>query len=958
MNQLFKTRLWMAFFWIPGIVIQGIRINAQDELKEFVLHPECQIELVAQEPQVVDPIAARFDERGRLWVVEMRDYPTLQGDQPTSKIKILEDRNLDGFFETATVFADNLMFPTGLQPWKRGVIATVEGQVVYMADNDGDNRCDEKRILFRGFAAKNTQLRANHPTFGPDGLIYVANGLRNGEVFSQAESDKRLSIVGKDFCFDPTTLDYSAVTGYGQFGLTFDSDGNRYTCTNRNPLKRIVFEDEYLQQAKGISISKTVADVAAAGPDSRLFPISKTWTTSNLHANQFTAACGVHICDGIALPGSFVGNAFTCDPTANLVHREVISFKADSVVGSATPARTHLEFLASPHPAFRPVNLNGGPDDALYVVDMRRTVIEHPQFMPPELKNRPDLRSGSSLGRIYRIRKNKTVAKYGPIRVDPVGDLFGYNSWKRETAHRLLAQDFKDEFVEPIRKGLTRPSSHPNGIIRALSLLQAHKQLRPIDYEFAVSHYATGVRVFGMRLCEQGKQELIKNGVMDESDRVRFQALLSLTKCGIELTVPELKTVALNSSQNEWVRTALVMAGRSQANRLFNSILQGMIRRRQKYRNHDAVVRFCQQLAPIAFSDRRQDARGILDACLKAIPVTDLSLSDIAIEILTQPGTQALRSQVVTESSTAMQDLRRYLSGKVKRGVYTDAELLLLALVSRHSSELEWVALREQDPTRQLAAIKAMKWCGRPEFWIELTDEFRKHPFDIRNEILKQAYVQKDVARPLLDKVKAGDLGAVELGVEGRKRLLAHRDRAIREYAATVLKISVPQDREIAFAKYKESIQMKASAVRGKPVFEKVCAACHRLGKLGNQIGPDISDTRTKTKSQLLLDIIRPNAAIDNNYVEYLIEQSNGKVVKGIILENNATAITLKQADNQLIVVARDDIERIQSSGKSLMPVGLEQDLTVQQVADLLSFLQNWRYLDQNIPFSENENAK
>ncbi|MEC9094538.1 MAG: PVC-type heme-binding CxxCH protein, partial [Planctomycetota bacterium] len=335
--------------------------SGEDLLKEFQLHPDCEIELVASEPNVIDPVAIRFDERGRLWVVEMRDYPTLNAQFPSSKIKILEDRNRDGFFEFATTFADRLLFPTGIQPWKEGVIVTLAGKIVYLGDQDDDGVCDEEKILFEGFAEKNTQLRANHPTLGPDGKIYVANGLRNGEIRGPTLTQP-LSINGMDFRFDPNSLECEAVTGYGQFGLTFDAGGNRYTCTNRNPLKRIVIENEYLRSTKEFQVSQSVIDVAAAGSESRLYPIGETWTTSNLHANQFTAACGVHIYNGISLPKEFKGNAFTCDPTANVVHREIISFESDKVVGHSRPGRSKIEFLASPNSEFRPVNLAGGPD--------------------------------------------------------------------------------------------------------------------------------------------------------------------------------------------------------------------------------------------------------------------------------------------------------------------------------------------------------------------------------------------------------------------------------------------------------------------------------------------------------------------------------------------------------------------------------------------------------------------
>ena len=131
-----------------------------------------------------------------------------------------------------------------------------------------------------------------------------------------------ISISGMDFRFDPRTFDYQAVSGVGQFGLTFDDQGNRFVCSNRNPLKQIVLENEYVARADGVAIASVVEDVARPGEESRIYPISRAWTTSTLHAGQFTAACGILIYRGTALPTALRGNGFTCDPTGNLVHVE------------------------------------------------------------------------------------------------------------------------------------------------------------------------------------------------------------------------------------------------------------------------------------------------------------------------------------------------------------------------------------------------------------------------------------------------------------------------------------------------------------------------------------------------------------------------------------------------------------------------------------------------------------
>ena len=175
-------------------------LSPHQALDGFVLAPGLRMELVACEPEVVDPVAIRFDEDGRMWVVEMRDYPhgPAEGQQPKSQIRILEDTDHDGRFETSHVFADGLLFATGLQPWQGGVFVTLSGRVAYMKDTDGDYRADVDKTLFTGFAEENSQLRANHPRLGLDGMIYVANGLRGGTVVAVGvEGGSRLALEGE-----------------------------------------------------------------------------------------------------------------------------------------------------------------------------------------------------------------------------------------------------------------------------------------------------------------------------------------------------------------------------------------------------------------------------------------------------------------------------------------------------------------------------------------------------------------------------------------------------------------------------------------------------------------------------------------------------------------------------------------------------------------------------------------
>ena len=236
----FATLILLLSPWLC-LSAQSIDSSSQQATAALQVRDGYRLKLIASEPLITDPISARLDRRGRLWVVEMPDYPSgpLDGNTPSGRIKILEDRDADGTFDQATIFAEQLLFATGIQPYRDGAIVTLAGRIVFMRDVDGDGTSDETNVWFKGFAEQNQQLRANHPTLGPDGLIYIANGLRGGKVEAvDPRFDRKpepLDLRDRDFCFDPDGTWWGVVAGKSQFGMTIDDFGRRIGCSNRNP---------------------------------------------------------------------------------------------------------------------------------------------------------------------------------------------------------------------------------------------------------------------------------------------------------------------------------------------------------------------------------------------------------------------------------------------------------------------------------------------------------------------------------------------------------------------------------------------------------------------------------------------------------------------------------------------------------------------------------------------------
>ncbi len=189
-----------------------------------------------------------------------------------------------------------------------------------------------------------------------------------------------------------------------------------------------------------------------------------------------------------------------------------------------------------------------------------------------------------------------------------------------------------------------------------------------------------------------------------------------------------------------------------------------------------------------------------------------------------------------------------------------------------------------------------------------------------------------------------------EIDAARANRLTHDADEAIRNRADKLLAVTLPAERQRVLDDYRAALDLQSDPLAGKQLFSKHCATCHRIAGIGVDVAPNISDSRVKLPQQLLVDILNPNQAIDNNYASYTVAMQSGAVHTGIIAAETAASITLRQPENKTLDLLRSDIELIRSSGASLMPEGFEKQLSHQQMADLISFIKNWRYLEQPIP--------
>jgi putative membrane-bound dehydrogenase-like protein len=950
-------------------------LTPQEEQKLFRLPPGLAIELVAAEPQIESPVAMAFDADGKLWVVEMRDYPIgpRPGERPEGRIKILEDRDVDGFYETAHVFADHLLFANGILPWKSGAVATMAPQILYLEDG-------KKQVLYEGFAAENPQLRVSHPILGLDGWVYVANGLRGGRVKRPGDNGARaLDLNGRDFRFNLLSGQDEALSGMGQYGNCFDDWGQRFVCDNRHHLRHVVIEDRYLKRNPYLAAPAVVEDISELdreeGPLSsggRVYPISRNWTTSSLHAGRFTAACSVQIYGGDLLPKKYRGCAFTCEPTGNLVHQEVL--QPAGATFHSRPARAGVEFLASPDDWFRPVFLANGPDGALYVVDMYRAVIEHPEFMPPELKNRPDLTWGKDKGRIWRIvpagHRNKPPRPQMSNESSEklAASLKDRNVWRRATAQRLLLERQDRGISAMLAEAATSEAEiqrvHSLWLCQNYGLLDAETIGRLLAREKSPSALEHLLRIAEPRLARSPKiQAEVASRAGDKDARVRFQTALSLGAWDDDGIIGPLAKIAIRDADDSWTRLAVASSVAKRSGKLVAALLrQGL---GQQVSNGGLAL--AAELA--AITGARQDPEEVADLLqtLAAFEGKDASrwqmsglegLAEGMSRRHTQLGSFLQTLPEGKRQAAALAQRMLGLAAKVANDSraeppqrLTAVRLLAHASWSTAESVLAKVVADDAAQDIRLAAVRALAAHPHPEVAGILIRNWPALTPTLRREVIEAMVRQPDRALFLLGEIEAKRVRPGELDAQRTRQLIDYRTPQVRKKARELLQASLPADRQKVLEQYQAALKLDGDVKRGQEVFRKNCATCHRLHGVGVQVGPDIADVeRTKTYEQLLRDILQPNAAIDANYINYQVILKNGRVLTGLIAAETAASLTLKRAENQIETVLRQDIEEVLSTGLSLMPEGLEKNLNVHEMADLLAFLKRWRYLDTSVP--------
>ena len=957
-----------------------------DSLTCFQIEPGSRVELVAAEPLVIDPVWIDFDHRGRMFVSEYTDYPigpvradgtAIEGADPLSKIVLLEDENGDGKMDKRTVFADKLKFCHSFMPLMDGILACAQTQILFLKDTDGDNVADLREVWFDGFAPAHPQMQIGCPRWGLDNWIYLTYA--PGEIRCLRpgfESEVAVKMPRQDMRFNPRTMKFEAITGLGQFGQTIDNDGHRFFCTNRNPIMMEIIPQEAASRNPLVTISKRSTDVGPSGGDTRVFPLVDMKSNWLAHAGTHTSACGVTAYRGDLWDKEFQHSVFACEPVGHLVTRSIVESQQNSPALTARRARPDADFLASNDTWFRPSSLRTGPDGALYLADMYRMWVEHPKFLPPEIAAQINWRAGEDRGRIWRIvpAEGTGVRKFSaPKTTDDLVTLLQHNNgWRRQIAQQRLVESSADDVPEALRQLLAQKDSTLLARVHAIRALQGRGELEcrdvPRSFDFRSSAERTQSLPLQISSCEgQPKRFAMQAAIRSESAAVRFQAILACTHEDRESSQREwsevLGRVLPADRKDNWFQDALLIASGDAPVKLLNIMTMVSPANPGKIRsapNHDRdTASFLFRIAEM--TGRSGDEVHIHAALIQAawaIGAADWMTAAVLkgldrglrqnrsktpykslAQFLTKPPERSVEvSQQITAMLDGSTDVCVDQSVRVAERMAA-VELLVLQPGAEILKVAEQLLVPGESSELQRTTVDLLRQAGGEEGALLLLQRWSNLVPALHSEVLSLLMARTSTTTTLLESMRAGTLPSSVIAIDQRVRLLQNRDENVRKLAVEIFGGVVSANRKEVADTYQPAISMKGSVERGAAVFEKTCSKCHKMDGKGHNVGPDISDTRRRSRDALLYDILDPNRRVDPQFSQYVVATTDGRTFNGLLVSDSGARIVLRQPEGKEQTIIRADVEEMLASSKSLMPEGVEKDVSIQQMADLLEFL-------------------
>lgn len=943
-----------------------------DTIDAFAVADGFRIELVASEPLIGSPVTVEWDSDGRMYVCEMRGYSEDRDDK-LSTIGLLEDTDGDGVYDRRSQFAEGLFWPTAIFPFDGGLFVGDAPDLFYLKDTDGDGKADVKKLVLTGFGTSNVQGLMNSFRWGLDNRIHIACSSVGGSI-RRADQDESeaVNVRGRDIAFDPRTYEFQPTSGAAQHGMCFDDWGRKFVSSNSNHIQQVMYQDHHIARNRYFSPPPARVSIAADGPQAEVYRTSpvEPWRVVRTRlrvagavpgpvegggraAGYFTGATGVTIYRGDAWPERWKGLAVIGDVGSNLIHRKKLD--RESLQFVAKRIDTLSEFVTSTDIWFRPAQFVSAPDGSLHVIDVCREVIEHPKSLPPEIKKHLDLTAGRDRGRIYRIVPDDYRHRVTPDlsqmpAIDLVNLLQHPNAWHRETAARLLFERQDATAIDALNE-LAATSDSPLGRMHALYTLQGMSSLSEETLLARLSDSHPQVRRHAVALCElladkQGVAESLSKLSDDDSIEVRYQLAFTAGSIKSDQRMPILAELIRRDVGDRWMRAAVQSSLAEDAGMLFSELAVDTSFRSAAGGDFLATI-----AGQVGLQNRDSDIERVTET-LGSFPQDDAVFALPIIGEFLKGRTR--KGSILAKKSAAgeLAVLDKAIDGMVGTTMIVaadeDANLWrrVEAIESMSFGSFEQVAptlvalIDNRQPHEvQRTAISTLGSYNHAGVAKPLIAAWKTLSPRLRESASEVLFARAPRTLALFDAVDSGELPISTLTSTRLKLATKSKDKGVSGRAKSYQDSVKLGRRAEVVAAYRGALDLTGDISRGRAIFKKECSTCHKVEGIGFEIGPNLATIKTRGPETIMVNVLDPSREVNPEFLNYIAVTVDGRSITGMIAAESSTSITLRRAENAVDAVLRVDLERLQSTGLSIMPEGLEKVIDKQAMADVIAYL-------------------
>jgi putative membrane-bound dehydrogenase-like protein len=931
-----------------------------------------EVRLFASEPEVVNPVAMSFDERGRLWVVELYEYPSGKpGEKGRDRIKILEDTDADGVADKVSVFADGMTLATGILVANGGVYVGETPNLWFMEDTDGDGRADKKTAILTGFGQEDRHELLNGFTWGPDGQLYMTHGVftvsktkdpnnPNAEPVVLTAGVARLNPQTKKF-------EVFAEGTSNPWGVDFDAKGNAFVSA--------CVIDHLFHLAPGGLYNRQ-----AGQPP---FPYAYGELPSIVdHKHHMAAYAGINIYQGNQWPAEWQGAALHGN-----IHQNALNLDRLTPSGSSFKAskwNDSGDFLTTKDGWFMPVNFQTGPDGALWVMDW------YDKYPCYQNANADPAGVDRERGRIWRVvwtgdQPGKPVPSRPEDNMDlakqPSGELAKLlahpNVWQRRMAQRIL-NGRRDNTIQGQLQQLFANGSTLDARLAAFWTLWSSGYLADDILAKAVADKEPTVRMWAARflgearVADERTAELLGQLAGDSDPTVRSAVATACRQfVSGQLTVNAPLPGGMGSQNTGGVLVRLVEASRAGNDATIN-FLTWMATEPLVVPNAETALGWFAENGtanlPLAgellgktmrrLCDTREAAK--LDLALEFLD--RLTNADAALAMAALDGLVAgQRGKAITPSRPTEPVLKKLLASP-NRDVATRAQRLgtlwgdaaaFRATLSRigdtTAPEADRVAAikssvqQKSDDSRRalfaavnapnsdrlkVEAVRALQQVGKDDTGEALLERWDTYSPAVKAAVAELGTTRWQWRHALLRALQAGKIKRGDVPPTVVRTLANTKDDGERAVAVQIfgkVQASSAEKLKLIAEKRKVVATGPVDLAKGHEVAKKSCFICHKLHGEGADIGPDLTGVGRSSLDALLHNVIHPNEIIGAGYENVEIETKDERTLSGRMVENTDSIVKLVMAGPAEVVVAKSDIKSQRVTENSAMPEGLEQ---------------------------------